>query len=168
MTITLIGTSGAGKSAVAERLALALGSRAIDIDKIIEFAENEILEHTLARLGEENFLKLESKTARELIFVENNVISTGGSIVLSADAMDFLKEKTTIVYLFASFETIEHRIGAGDHRGIVGLARKTLREIYDERLPLYEKYADVTVDTNSDTTADVVQRVQPALTAHSP
>lgn len=163
MVITLIGMSGAGKSAVAEHLAQLIGGSAVDVDKIIEKEEGELLEFTLERLGEDGFLARESHAARTLPVMPPLVIATGGSIVLSPDAMEHLKNKTTIVYLRAKFETINARIGKGDHRGIVGLARKTLQEIYDERLSLYEQFADTTTDVDEGTAEEIAERIYCAL-----
>lgn len=158
MVITLIGMSGSGKSSVAEHLAYLAGGTLLDIDKIIEGEEDEVLEHVLARAGEEEFLQKEARAALALNIEENTIISTGGSIVLSPEAMTFLKEHSTVIYLQTDFEIIEKRIGEGGGRGIVSLGRKSLREIYDERLPLYEQYADATVDVSHGSAEEVAAR----------
>ena len=78
--------------------------------------------------------------------------------MLLPEAMAFLKENSKVIYMQTDFETIAQRIGEGGGRGIVGLGRNSLREIYDERLPLYEQYADIIVDTNRASVEDIADR----------
>ena len=159
MNISLIGMSGAGKSATARELAKHMDAALIEVDTLIEQQTGETLAKTLERLGEEAFVTLEAAAVFALAPGTDSIISTGGSVVLSPGAMARLAQISTIVYLRVPFETIEARIGAGGGRGIVGLGRKTLHQLYDERLPLYERHAHITVSAAKETPERITRRI---------
>jgi len=79
------------------------------------------------------------------IDLAHRVVAPGGSIIYHSDLMEYLKERSTLVYLDDSFEDIEERLSSLPARGIVGLRNKSLREIYDERRIIYARYADITI-----------------------
>lgn len=146
MNITLIGMPGSGKSFVGERLASALGFSFVDPDKLLEASQGKPLQEVLNSLGEEAFLKAEAElSAASLAGADGVVLATGGSIVYSEEAMEELARLSTIVYLEASLEALEQRIGEAP-RGIIGLANKTFAQLFQERTPLYERWASITVD----------------------
>lgn len=150
MNITLIGMAGVGKSSIGKLLAKKLNYSFVDVDHIIEKNMKSKLQQILDGMGEERFVKIEQKTILELEKtvggkLNNFVISPGGSAVYSEEAMKFLKDNSVVVFLSAEFEIIEKNITNNDSRGIVGLRRKTLNELFKERLPLYKKYADITI-----------------------
>lgn len=142
--IVLIGMPGAGKSTLGKRLAALLNMPFLDSDKEIERRTGKKLQTLLSERGSDGFLSLESEV-NSTLNVENTVIATGGSAVYSDNAMKALKTTGTIVYLRLDYPTIELRLGDLAARGVVLKEGYTLKDLYAERTPLYEKYADVTV-----------------------
>lgn len=147
--ITLIGMPGAGKSTVGIVLAKLLCKTFIDADLVIQNNEGKRLHKIIEEIGNEKFLKLENNTLANLK-VHNSIISTGGSAVFGKEAMEHLKKTSTIVYLKAPYEIIEKRLGNLKRRGVVFDKGQTLRDIYDVRTPLYEKYADIVIDCDGE------------------
>ncbi len=146
MNVTLIGMSGVGKSRIGQLLSRKLNYRFIDVDRIIEEAQNKRLQDLVDCLGDAKFLELEEKAILSLGEVANSVISSGGSSVYSERAMNLLRGISVVVFLDASLEEIKRRTVDFSGRGIVGLKEKGLEELFLERLPFYRRYADVTVD----------------------
>ena len=150
MNITLIGMAGAGKSYIGKHFAERYGLTFVDIDTLLAAAYRKPVQSILDELGEAKFLDIES----EMLIADTSgrddlVISPGGSIIYRDKAMDHAKDMSTIVYLKVPFETIEMRLKKKMSRGLVGLGGRTLRELYDERMPLYDLHADITIDTAS-------------------
>ncbi len=143
--LVLIGMSGAGKSTLGVLLAKALGKRFVDTDLLIQERENRLLQEILDREGVDGFLAIEERVVSELC-AENTVIATGGSVVYSEKAMARLKEKGVAVFLYVDFEELASRLFNITTRGIVFKGSADLRSVYEERLPLYEKYADLRID----------------------
>lgn len=158
MNISLIGMSGAGKSYYGRLVAEKLGYTFIDVDALIEAQFGKRLQHILNELGDGGFIKMESKSILELGEVEKSVIAPGGSVVYSPQVMGFLKHISKVVYLDVPFATIARRTTLSG-RGIVGGSKKTFEEIYNERVPLYEHYADWTVHVIDKTEAEVVDEI---------
>jgi shikimate kinase len=146
MNITLIGMSGVGKSRIGKLLSNKLNYGFIDIDRIIENGHSKKLQDILDCLGDEKFLKLEEDAILGIGKISNSVISPGGSSIYSERAMNFLKSISKIVFLNASLEEIKRRTVDFSGRGIVGLKEKGLEKLFEERLPLYKRYAGVTID----------------------
>jgi shikimate kinase len=145
MNIVLIGMSGAGKSTLGVLLAKAIGMDFQDTDIVIQQQEGRLLQDILDTDGIDSFLMVEESVISALK-LNNCVIATGGSAVYSDKAMQHLKNGGLVVYLHADFEEIEKRLINIKTRGIVHRRGKTLKEVYFDRLPLYFKYADVTID----------------------
>ncbi len=148
MNITLIGMSGVGKSRIGRELADKLGYNFIDVDEIIERSSGKKLQEMIYELGNEKFLKIEEKAILGIGRIDNSVISPGGSSIYSEKAMLFLKSISKIVFLSATLEEIKKRTSNFSKRGIVRL-EMGLEKLFDERLPLYRKYADITIDLKS-------------------
>lgn len=146
MNITLIGMPGVGKSRTGRLLSKKLNYTFIDIDRIIKKSNAKTLQDIINCLGDEEFLKIEENAIISIGKTSNSVISPGGSSIYSAKAMTFLKSISKIVFLNASLEEIKRRPVAFSERGIVGLKEKGLDVLFEERLPLYKRYADVIVD----------------------
>lgn len=153
--IVLIGVPGAGKSTTGVILAKALQKKFIDTDLVIQETTGQLLQEIIDSAGPEAFKKLEEETILSLT-VCNTVIATGGSVVYSRNAMEHLKAGGVIVYLRISFEEMERRLKNIAARGIVLVAGESLREMYDERIPLYETYADIIIDCSQDAFETVV------------
>ena len=143
--IVLIGMPGVGKSTLGVVLAKELGFQFVDADLLVQERENRLLKEIIAEEGVEGFLKIENDVNAS-IRAEKTVIATGGSVIYGSDAMEHLKEIGTVVYLKLDYETLDSRLGNLKGRGVVLKDDQTLKDLYDERIPLYEKYADVIVD----------------------
>jgi len=143
-SIVIIGMAGVGKSTSGRLLSKSLRFGFIDLDDYIEEKRRETLQQIIDSEGEGAFLQIEKRAMYE-ICLNDKVIAPGGSIIYHSDLMDYLKSKSSLVYLYDTFENIETRITGAASRGIVGLKEKTLKQIYDEREPLYRTYADVVI-----------------------
>lgn len=143
--ITLIGMPSAGKSTIGVLLAKRLGYSFVDVDILIQEQEGRLLREIIAQEGMEGFLKAEERVNAGLA-VKKAVIAPGGSVIYGKKAMEHLKEISEIVYLKMSYEEMERRIGDIKDRGVALRPGLTLRDLYDERVPLYERYADIVVD----------------------
>lgn len=142
--LIFIGMPAVGKSTVGVVVAKRLGKRFVDVDLVIQEQEKKLLREIIADVGEDGFLKVENRVNAG-IEAENSVISPGGSVVYCEKAMRHYKEIGTIVYLKASYQTIKRRIRNPKKRGVVLREGQTLRDLYNERVPYFEKYADITV-----------------------
>lgn len=145
MIFVLIGMPGCGKSCMGRALSKRLGLKNIDSDKLIERKFGKKLHELIAEYGIDGFKKIEEEA---LLSIENDniLLSTGGSAVYYSAAMEYFKTRGYVVYLYCSYEVIEERLGDFSKRGVVLAPGQTLRDLYDERCALYEKYADITVD----------------------
>lgn len=142
--LIFIGMPAVGKNTVGIVVAKRLGMRFVDADLLIQEQEKKLLREIIAEVGEEGFLKIENQVNAE-VEAENSVISPGGSVVYCEEAMRHYKEIGTIVYLKASYQTIKRRIRNPKKRGVVLREGQSLRDLYNERVPYFEKYADITV-----------------------
>lgn len=142
--IIFIGMPASGKSTVGVVVAKRLGYGFVDTDLLIQAQEKKLLKEIIAEVGNEGFLEIENQVNRD-VNVERCVISPGGSVVYCEEAMNHYKEIGTIIYLKVSFDTINHRISNAKNRGVVLKEGQTLRDLYDERTALFEKYADYTI-----------------------
>ena len=143
--VILIGMPGVGKSTVGVLLAKKLGYEFIDSDILIQAKEKRMLKEIIAKEGLEGFLEIEAEV-NATVDIEHVVLATGGSVVYKERAMEHLKEIGTIVYLKASYEQLDKRLGNLKERGVALKEGQTLKDLCEERCPLYEKYADIIVD----------------------
>lgn len=155
---------GAGKSTVGVILAKAAGLQFCDTDLIIQQKTGRKLQEIINSDGIEKFLETESDVLSELS-VENNVIATGGSAVYSESAMQNLKRTGIAVWLDVPLCEVKRRIDNITTRGIVMHPGESLESIYAERLPLYRKYADITVSCSAteETVENILKSIQPEL-----
>ena len=142
--IIFIGMPASGKSTVGVVVAKRLGYEFIDTDLLIQKQEKKLLKEIIAEVGNEGFLQIENQVNRDVV-AENAIISPGGSVVYCKEAMEHFKEIGTIVYLQVPYETINRRISNAKNRGVVLKEGQTLKDLYDERTALFEKYADYTI-----------------------
>ena len=143
--IVLIGMPAVGKSTAGVILAKVLGYQFVDVDLEIQNQEKRLLKDIIAQDGIDGFIKVENRVNSELD-IDNAVISTGGSVVYGQEAMEHLREIGTVVYLKLPYRVISRRLNNIEGRGVVLREGQTLKKLYDERVPLYEKYAHITVD----------------------
>jgi shikimate kinase len=145
--ISLIGMPGSGKSTVGVLLAKRLGGGFVDTDILIQAREHATLAEIIAR-HDHNYLRQVEETVLLEMPIGDGVISTGGSVIYSPPVMARLQRETTIVYLRARLETVAYRISLAPDRGIASPGGHTLDDIYAERVPLYEQFAQITVDVD--------------------
>lgn len=157
--ITLIGMPASGKSTVGVLLAKRLGYSFVDVDLVIQEKTGKLLKEIIAEQGTEGFLAVEDTVNRELA-VRRSVIAPGGSVIYGEAAMAHLKEISTVVYLKLSYRDVKRRLGDLEDRGVALKDGMTLRDLYNERVPLYEKYADITVDETGCTPGATVDRLR--------
>lgn len=156
--IILIGMPAVGKSTVGVVIAKRLGYDFIDTDLLIQKQEKRLLKDIIAQEGHERFLEIENQVNRDLN-AENAVIAPGGSVVYCEEAMQHYKAMGTIIYLHAPYEEIQRRIGDAKSRGVVLGNQKTLKDIYEERCILFEKYADHTISEEGIGLDDTIEKV---------
>lgn len=157
--IILIGMPGAGKSTVGVVLAKKLGYAFVDSDLIIQSKEGRLLHEIISKRGIEGFWKIE-ETVNASIEAHRCVIATGGSAVYGAKAMEHFKQIGSIIYLQLSCDAIADRLWDLSERGVTLKEGQGLPELYDERIPLYEKYADVTIDCEAMTIREIVEQIK--------
>jgi shikimate kinase len=143
--IVIIGMPGAGKSTMGVILAKTLGRNFTDTDIVAQEMSGRLLQEIIDEEGTGAFLETEEKTILSL-HCHHAVIATGGSVVFSEKAMEHLKKDGAVIYLKISFEEMVRRLDDITTRGIVLVAGQSLRDMYNQRVPLYEKYADITID----------------------
>lgn len=161
--ITLIGMPAAGKSMVGVLLAKRLGYSFIDTDIVIQEQEGRLLKEIIAQEGLDGFLAIENRVNAGLT-PRRAVIAPGGSVVYGREAMEHFKEISTVVYLRVGFDDLRQRLGDLKDRGVVLRDGMTLRGLYDERTPLYEKYADIIIDETGRSAGGVVDELREMLT----
>ena len=156
--LILIGLPTAGKSTLGVVLAKMLGYDYIDTDLLIQKQKGCRLEEIIRKVGDESFLDLEGEVCTSLR-TEHAVIATGGSVIYRAEAMRHLKELGTVVYLKISLETLKTRMYDAQSRGVVIREGQTLEGLYAERVRLYERYADLTVDEGNMEFEEVLEAI---------
>ena len=164
--IILIGMPGSGKSTLGVLLAKYSGYSFVDLDLIITKKTGKKLQKILDQDGYDAFLKIENQVGKELD-CEKTVVATGGSMVLSAEGMEHLKKIGTVVYINVPIDEIIRRVTNVATRGIALKDGETLNDVFKERTPLYEKYADVTVDfENASNLEETVDKIMEKLNLH--
>lgn len=157
--LIFIGMPSSGKSTLGRLLAKELDRPFLDTDDVIREINGCELHEIMDRDGLAAFLEREVE-AICTVDVKDAVIATGGSAVYSPAGMEHLQKIGKIVYVKISYETLEKRVGDPHLRGVVLAPGKTLRDLYEERVPLYEKYADLTLDQpDGETTRESVARL---------
>ena len=151
--IVLIGMPGVGKSTIGVIIAKILGYQFIDADLVIQEQYGKLLKEIIAERGTDGF------DVNKSLNPEKAVISTGGSVVYCTEAMEHLSEIATIVYLKLDLYSLERRLGNLKQRGVVLKEGQTLKDLYDERCPLYEKYADIVISENHCSVEKTVDKV---------
>lgn len=150
MTITLIGMPAVGKSCMGKAIAKKFNMKLVDGDKVIERTEGKRLQEIMDEVGVDGFKEIEERVL--LTIKEDNIVFTpGGSAVYYPSVMNYFKESGIVIYLYASAKTISQRLVDFSKRGVVLREGMTMQDLYNERAPLFEKYADITV--NCDGTA---------------
>lgn len=145
--IVLIGMPGVGKSTIGVILAKILGYEFLDTDLLIQQKEGKLLKDIIADNGIDGFIEIENVINSKLS-VEKSVIATGGSVVYGKEAMKNLSDIGIVIYLMLDYKKLRYRLGNIKNRGVVIRKNQRLWDLYSERVPLYEKYADIIIDEN--------------------
>jgi len=160
--IILIGMPAVGKSTVGVVIAKRLGYKFIDTDILIQEHTGKLLREIIEEQGTEGFLKIEDEINAK-VDVKKTVVSPGGSVVYCENAMKHYKEIGKVLYLKVSYETISRRLKNAKKRGVVLREGQTLKDLYDERVRLFEKYADITVCEDDCSLEQTIENVLEAL-----
>lgn len=156
--IVLIGMPGVGKSTVGVILAKMIGYQFIDADLLIQKQEGKLLHEIIAEKGTDGFIEIEERVNAS-IEASHTIIATGGSVVYGKKAMEHLSRIGTVVYLRVPYDTLEKRLEDIKGRGVVLKEGQTLRTLYDERTPLYEKYADIEISEDDLNVEQTVEKL---------
>lgn len=151
-----------GKSTVGVVLAKSSGRRFIDGDIVIQEKTGKLLKELIEEHGDDGFREIENRLNAE-IEAESAVIAPGGSIIYGDDAMRHFKELGHVVYLKLGFGAVKKRLGNLKDRGVSIREGQTLKDLYDERVKLYEKYADIVIDETGLSTRKVVAAILDAV-----
>ena len=157
--VILIGMPGAGKSTVGVVLAKRLGYTFLDSDLVIQQKYGKLLHELISEHGVEGFWKIENDVNAGLT-CDRTVIATGGSAIYGAEAMEHLRSIGTVVYLRLTLPQIEERLGDLTERGVTLREGQDLKAPYEERTPLYEKYAHVIIDCDGQRVRELVTRIE--------
>lgn len=160
--LIMIGMPGSGKSTLGRILAENIGYDFIDTDNLILEHYKRPLKELIEELGTEGFIKAEGEILKE-INTDKTVIATGGSAIYNNEGMDHLKSIGKIVYLCYSISDIQNRVGNLIARGVVCRNSKTLYDLFEERKPYYEKYADITVHLENASIGRSIYKLQRAV-----
>lgn len=156
--VVLIGMPGAGKSTVGVVLAKKMGFCFLDSDLVIQEKTGMLLHEIISERGLTGFLQVENRVNAELQ-ARHSVIATGGSVIYGKEAMTHLGRIGTIVYLQLSCASITERLGDLKERGVALKEGQTLAQLYDERVPLYERYAHITVNCEQKSIREIAAEI---------
>ena len=160
--IILVGPMGAGKSSVGKRLAKQISRKFYDSDKVLEDRTGVAITTIFELEGEQGFRQRETKILQELAHTENAVIATGGGAVLLPENVDLLKqENNIIVYLKASVNSQIKRTRHDKKRPLLQTQDRhaTLQNLADTRNPIYDKIADIIIDTDSQSISSSIEQI---------
>lgn len=160
--IILIGMPGVGKSTVGVILAKLMGYQFLDADLLIQQQEGKLLREIIEEAGIEGFIEVENRVNAG-IEATRTVIATGGSVVYGREAMEHLKAIGTVVYLKVSYPVLEKRLADIKGRGVVVRENQSLYDLYEERTPLYERYADIRISEERMNVEQTVEKLMEAL-----
>ena len=154
---------GAGKSTVGVILAKLTSRDFVDTDVLIQISKGRLLQDIVDREGHMALRKIEEDIILGL-HCDHHVIATGGSAVYSNVAMEHLKASGIVVFLDVDLLTLQSRVHDYETRGLAKRPDQTLSELFEERIILYRKYADITVNcvtlSHEEVCAEIIKRVK--------
>ena len=156
--IILIGMPGVGKSTIGVVLAKRLGYQFVDSDLVIQEQEGKLLHELIEENGNQGFLEIENRVNAS-IDEERAVIATGGSAVYGKEAMRHLSDIGIVVYLSLPYDAMEKRLGHLGQRGVAIQPGQSLKEMYEERIPLYEEYARIKIQCDNKEIREIVEEI---------
>lgn len=160
--IILIGMPGAGKSTVGVVLAKRLGYQFCDSDLMIQERTGHLLSELISEHGIEGFWEIESDVNASLDF-DRYVIATGGSAIYEPKGMAHLSDIGHVIYLQIPEKELAERLGDLKARGVTLRPGQTLHDLYEERRPLYEKHAEITISCSGKNIRQVVEEIDRRL-----
>lgn len=160
--ITLIGMPGSGKSTIGVLLAKRLGYSFVDMDIVIQEKEQRLLKEIIEQEGLDGFLAIENRMNSQ-VTASRSVIAPGGSVIYGKEAMEHLKSISEIIYLKLSCDQLAERLGDLKDRGVVLRDGMTIQDLYNERAPLYEAYADIVIDETGKGPGEVVDKLRATI-----
>ena len=163
--VVLVGPMGAGKSTVAGLLAEAYGVTARDTDADVEAAEGRSISDIFVDSGEDHFRELERAAVADALASHDGVLALGGGAVLDPSTRELLADHR-VVFLRVGLSEAVKRVGLGIGRPLLlGNIRSRIKALLDERTPIYESVADISVDTDECSPQDVADEIRKALDA---
>lgn len=164
-SVFLVGLMGAGKTTVGRILARKLKSRFVDSDQEISLCTGVTIPTIFEIEGETGFRRRESALIERLTGQEGIVLSTGGGVVLDSMNREYLRSRGIVVYLAASPETLHERTRRDKNRPLLQVddRLKKLRELFEQRDPLYREIAHIIVEVGRTSAAQVVRQIQSKL-----
>lgn len=156
--IILIGMPGSGKSTVGVILAKMLGLSFLDTDILIQRDENRTLQEIVDRDGHMELREIEQRVLLN-VNCEDHVIATGGSAAYSDAAMKHLGQNGIIVFLQANLDALKARIHNYETRGLAKAPGQSFQDLFEERLRLYQLYADFTIESSQLTQDQVCDNI---------
>ena len=156
--IILVGMPSCGKSTAGVILAKTINKNFVDTDLLIQRKEDMTLQEIINRYGNEYFFRTEEEVLMNFAG-KDCVVATGGSAIYFDTAIEKLKENGTVVYLQVSLETVLERLNNIKTRGVTLMKGQTLKSLYEERIPLYEKHADIVICAEGCTVEETVERI---------
>lgn len=160
--LIFIGMPGSGKSTNGVVLAKVLGCDFLDADILIQNEKGMRLDEILDEFGPDGFNKVEEEVLSG-IDLSDSVIATGGSAVYGEKAMKHLRSIGTVIYLEIAYDDLKKRLGDLKKRGVSIKEGQTLYDLYMERKPLYERYADVTVNVTNQSIRESIDKIKEEL-----
>lgn len=161
--IILIGMPAAGKSTIGVILAKELGYQFIDSDLLIQNSQKRLLYTIIQQDGIDRFIEIEQQINSN-INADKAVISTGGSVIYGTKAMEHLKSIGKIIYIKLSYNTLKSRLENIKRRGVILKKGQSLYDLYLERCPLYEKYADIIINAENCNLEQTLDKIIKSLT----
>ncbi len=150
---------GSGKSTIGQLLANKLDFEFIEPDKYIEEKEQMNLQEILDRKGINEFIKIEQERILELLPLKNYIIAPGGSVIYSNKVMETVQKSSIIIFLDVPLKILHARLKNKETRGIVGLKNVSIKNLYEERVPLYKKYADIVISCAGKNPLEIVDEI---------
>ncbi|MDF2524147.1 MAG: aroK [Clostridiales bacterium] len=154
--IILIGMPSSGKTTIGQPLASELSKLFIDTDAVIKDRENKALRDIVNDDGLKRFLEIQEEVILGMN-LKNYVVATGGSVIYGDASMRCLKQIGTVIYLKIAIDELEKRITT--ERRFARNQGQSFKDLYNERSPLYEKYADIVIDCNEKSIEEIIGEI---------
>ena len=164
MNIALIGLAGCGKSAAGKILAGFLKWDFVDTDEMVEKNAKQTIPEIFATRGESGFRSLESATLKDTLSQTQQVIATGGGVIIGAQNRRQLRENACVVYLTAPLSLLWDRLQNDPTPRPLLTDKKALADLAQQREKWYQQTAHlVTRQYETDTVIAVAEKIQAGL-----